>query len=123
MSTYISSNSNTVDEQAYSLAEIENHESIRAIIEKCRDKFPELKYKISKSVKSAFKEKFRTALKLYSTTKLDPKSKAFSIKANIPYDSPNANRNISFKDIKMKNFQLSSESTKNNNLSDCLSPK
>ena len=125
VSAYINCNSNTADEQAYSLAEIENHENIRAIVETCREKFHELKYKISKSVKSAFKEKFRTALKLYSATKLDPKSKAFSIKSNTTYESAySSNRNISYKDLKSKTCQQLNEVTGiSNNLSESTSPK
>ena len=47
----------------YSQSELENDEQIRRIIQLCKLRFPELKYKITKCVKTVFKEKFRAAYK------------------------------------------------------------
>jgi hypothetical protein len=47
----------------YNQSELENEENIRNIIQLCKNKYPELKYKITKSVKTVFKEKFRIAFK------------------------------------------------------------
>ena len=80
-------------EHIYTQSESENAESIRSIVELCRLKFPDLKYKISKNVKSAFKEKFRAAFKLSSAHKLTD-SKAF--KASV------SQRSVTFKSPETK---------------------
>lgn len=65
----------------YNQSELENEENIRRIIQLCKQKYPELKYKITKCVKTIFKEKFRLAykrteekLKLNKTAALAAKS-------------------------------------------------
>lgn len=106
ISAYIFSNPNTPDDKIYTKAEIENQENIRTITDCCRQKFPELKYKISKSIKSAFKEKYREFFKLYSTSSKYDQNKNKSFKSNSTSDTSasNNNRSVSFKDFKTKNL-------------------
>lgn len=47
----------------YNQSELENEENIRKIIHLCKQKYPDLKYKITKCVKTVFKEKFRVSYK------------------------------------------------------------
>ena len=81
-------------ENIYARTESENAENIRSILELCRIKFPDLKYKISKNVKSAFKEKFRGAFKTSAANKPND-SKAF--KASV------SQRSVTFKSPEIKN--------------------
>lgn len=104
---YLENNPQISEDQIYSQAEVENQESIRKIVEACRKKFPELRYKINKSVKSAFKEKYRSSLKHFSINRNDSRNRSYHSVKNA--DSP-FNRNVSFRDYKTKNLLHVNES-------------
>ena len=74
----------------YSQSELENDEQIRRIIQLCKLKFPELKYKITKCVKTVFKEKFRAA---YKKTEEKIKSQSNNIKSTSYQSDTNNNNN------------------------------
>jgi len=92
-------------ELVFSQAEAENEQSLRSLADLARSRFPQLRYKISKSIRSAFKEKFREFLQAVKSRPLASNH------------SPSG-RSVTFKDFKTKNSakrggeDFSSESAK-----------
>jgi hypothetical protein len=79
------------DELVFSQAEAENEQALRSLADLARSRFPQLKYKISKSIRSAFKEKFREFLQ-----------EAVKSRPLASNHSPSG-RSVTFKDFKTKN--------------------